>query len=299
RVSGQSHDVDFKLHPGQLEIVVDKKPFANYFFQSEETPRPFFANVKTPSGIQATRNHPPIQDKDPVDHDTYHPGIWLAFGDMSGHDSWRLKAKVQHEEFVEQPQGGRGEGTFTVRNRYLSNDGKQAVCEELCKYSIIPDGKGTYLIYDSLFSSDKADFSFGDQEELGAGLRINTQVSVKFGKGHMTNAEGLKDGDQVWGKQSDWLDYSGLVDSTYVGIAIMPSPQNFRRSWYHARDYGFVAANPFGREAMKAGEKSVVTVKKGEKFRLGFGFYIYSDESGQPVDIGAAYQQYLKRIKTQ
>ncbi|MGI9428004.1 MAG: DUF6807 family protein [Bythopirellula sp.] len=296
RVRAEQPEVAFKSKPGNLEISVGGEPFATYTYESSKITRPFFAHVKTPAGVQATRNHPPVEGEDPMDHGEFHPGVWQAFGDINGHDYWRLKAKVEHEMFVVRPRGGPGKGTFTVRNYYMSTDGKDRVCAELCKFTISASDRGTFIIYDSTFSSDHGDFTFGDQEEFGVAMRVTTPITVEFGQGHMTNAEGLKDGDEVWAKQSDWIDYSGVVDGTYVGIALMPDPSNFRRSWYHARDYGFIAANPFGRKAMQAGEESAVTVKKGDKLHLGCGVYIYSDTSGKQPDMNAAYEEYLELI---
>jgi hypothetical protein len=151
------------------------------------------------------------------------------------------------------------------------------------------------LICDSTFSSQEEDFYFGDQEEFGLSVRVATPIAVRYG-GHMVNAEGLVDEEGVWGKASDWCDYHGVVDDTLIGMSIMPDPGNFRRSWYHARDYGFIAANPFGRKAMKQGPESKVVVKKGEKFHLGFGVSVYSAKKGCKIDRDAVYQDYLKEI---
>jgi len=284
--------VSFKQEPNKVLISIGGKDFATYFYKSDKTTRPYFAHVKSPSGIQATRNHPPIEGQDETDHATYHPGLWTAFGDISGNDYWRLKAEVRHERFIEKPKGGPGKGTFTVLNRYLNNAGDKTVCMEVCKYTILARPAGYFLLYDSRFSSDTGDFVFGDQEEFGLGIRVNTPISVRYG-GHITNAEGLKDEKGTWGKASDWIDYSGVIEGKRVGMTIMPDPKNFRRSWYHARDYGFIAANPFGRDAMKQGPKSKVVVKKGEKFHLGYGVLVYSADAGVRVDLDAAYKDYL------
>lgn len=288
--------VSFQQQPGKLFISIGGQPFATYVYEDNDITRPYFAHVKTSCGIQATRNHPPLPD-DPQDHSTYHPGIWLSFGDINGNDYWRLKQKVEHEMFVEQPEGGQGKGTFTVRNYYMDADGSDRVLAELVKYTILVRPSGYLLVWNSTFSSDEGDFSFGDQEEMGLGVRVNTKISVQYGQGHMTNSEGLKDGKEIWGKASNWVDYSGEIDGNYAGMTVMPDPENFRPSWYHARDYGFVAANPFGRQAMKQGEKSSVIVKKGEKFNLGFGILIYCNPTGNKPDIDKAYQDYLSLLK--
>lgn len=287
--------VAFAQQPGELTITVDGKPFASYVYEDPTITRPYFAHVKSSCGIQVTRNYPP-QQGDPKDHATFHPGIWLSFGDINGNDYWRLKSKVEHEMFVEQPKGGAGAGSFTVRNYYMTADGKDRILAELVKYTILVRPAGILLLTNSTFSSETNDITFGDQEEMGLGVRVNTKFTVQYGKGHITNAEGLKDGEGTWGKTSKWVDYSGLVDDKNVGVTIMPDPKNFRPSWYHTRDYGLMAANAFGREAMKQGEKSAEVVKKGEKFHLGYGVLIYCKPGNEKVNIENAYQDYLKIV---
>ena len=77
----------------------------------------------------------------------------------------------------------------------------------------------------------------------------------------------------------------------------MQDPANFRPGWFHSRNYGYIAANPFGREAMKQGEKSSVTVKKGDEFSIGFGVLVYCTPKAEKVDINEAYQNYLDILK--
>jgi len=302
--AGQRPDVDFQLMPGKVMIKIGGEPFATYFFEEDDPPRPFFAHVKSPSGIQATRNFPPIKGKDPTDHDKWHPGIWLAFGDISGNDYWRADAKVEHEMFLEKPKGGKGMGTFTVSNYYREQGTDDRLVHEICQYKILAYEDCYMILYDSIFSSDKTDFYFGDQEEMGLGIRVATPITVEYGKGHIYNAKGDVDEDGVWGYrggQSDWVDLSGVIDDTYVGMMVMPDPRNFRGSWYHARDYGFVAANPFGKKAMFDGsgkdiEKSKTVVKKGEKFHLGFGIAVYSKPDENSVDRDDIYIKYLQTL---
>jgi hypothetical protein len=71
---------------------------------------------------------------------------------------------------------------------------------------------------------------------------------------------------------------------------MMPHPGNFGRCWFHARDYGLLVANPFGRNAFTKMEKSRVVVRDGETLRLRFGVLAWS---GEP-DLEAAYRDYLR-----
>ena len=68
--------------PDRLLISLDGKSSAEFVFQDEKVLRPYFANVRLPSGMLVTRNHPPIEGVDANDHDTMHPGLWLGFGDI-------------------------------------------------------------------------------------------------------------------------------------------------------------------------------------------------------------------------
>ena len=74
-----------------------------------------------------------------------HPGIWLGFGDVDGNDYWRLKAKVVFDGFVEPPTGDRRSGRFSVRNRYLSEDGARTVCTETTRYEFERGDDGWWL----------------------------------------------------------------------------------------------------------------------------------------------------------
>ena len=75
----------------------------------------------------------------------------------------------------------------------------------------------------------------------------------------------------------------------------MPAPNNFRRSWFHARDYGLLVANPFGQNAFTKSEKSKVSVKQGDKFSLRFGVLVYGVPAESPLDIADLYRKYIEK----
>lgn len=288
--------VEFEKQEDGLRITIGGKPFATYTWADDTVRRPYLAHVHTPSGIQVTRHHPPRKDEDLTDHATMHPGIWLAFGDLGGADFWRNRARVRHAGFVRDPKGGRGSGSFTVRNSYEA-DGK-TICIETCEITIKVRPAGSLLIWNSVFRSPERDFVFGDQEEMGLGIRMATPLAVVKG-GSITDSQGRKNEPEVWGRQADWCRYAGTLGGRQVGVVLMPDPGNFRRSWFHARDYGLLVANPFGRNAFTRGEKSRVVVRKGEDLRLGFGVLIYDAHDDATPDGAAAYHDYLEQIGRQ
>lgn len=294
--------VALKESPGQVEIAVGGEPFAIYVYADKKISRPHFAHVKAPGGKQVTRNHPPVAGQDSPDHDTFHPGIWLSFGDINGSDFWRLATPVKFSKFTKPPAGGPGHGGFTARYDYIDQaDPSRVVCHEdfSCDIHAVP--AGVLMVWDSTFTSDKP-FTFGDQEEMGLGFRIATalraeresEIGLPPGNGEIVNSHGARNEDEIWGNTADWCDYSGVIDGQRLGIATFPHPKNFRPSWFHSRDYGMLAANPFGRAAFGKGDKSAVTVQPGEKFRLRYGVLIHAASEDAPRDIAGEYQRYVK-----
>lgn len=277
--TAQQPRVSFKHTDGQLAISVDNSPIATYVYNDDVILRPYFAHMKAPGGIQVTRNHPP-KPGDRDDHATMHPGIWLAFGDISGNDFWRNKAKVKHVRFLQGPIVEGDKGTFVQQKRYLMPDGT-VVCDEEFQTTIRVNNDGYLLLLESTFHSEK-DFYFGDQEEMGLGVRVATPISEVEG-GQLTDATGRTNAKAIWSHSAAWCDYSGEVDGHRVGITIMTHPQNFRESWFHARDYGLLAANPFGRAAMKKGEPSKVIVRPGETLKLRYAVWIHKDADAAAI----------------
>ena len=142
-----------------------------------------------------------------IDHDTSHPGLWLAFGDLGGADFWRNQGRVRHERFVAEPRGGSGRGAFAVRNRYLSPGGK-TLCTETARYTLLVRPAGYLLLWDSDFARTRATWSSATRRKMGLGIRIATPLAVDRG-GVLRDSAGRQNERAVRGHQPDWVDNSG------------------------------------------------------------------------------------------
>jgi hypothetical protein len=268
--------VAFVERESSLEMSVDGQPFATYVWNDPKILRPYLATIHAPNGVQVTRNRPPIEGRDTTDHADMHPGLWLAFGDLNGKDFWRNKGTVEHVDFETRPRVDDGKLLFGARNCYSAEG--TPLCYEVCRIGVAVDGRTFCIEWESTFTGPN-DFYFGDQEEMGLGVRVATPLTVKNG-GKITNSDALVNEKQVWGQAAAWCDYSGAVDGLEAGITIVPDKGNFRRSWFHARDYGVLVANPFGQRAFTKGESSKIIVRRGETLRLAFLLVIHDG----PVD---------------
>jgi hypothetical protein len=257
----------------RLVITLAGKPVAEFVFRDEKILRPYFANVHAPEGWKVTRNHPPVEGVDADDHATMHPGIWLAFGDISGQDFWRNKARIEHVRFLDPPAVKKDRLTFATENVLRTTNGAP-LCSLTNRLTLTALTNAWLLVWDATFFSANNDIAFGDQEEMGFGVRVATAITEKKG-GLISSSSGQQTAKSTWGQPSEWCDYSGTVEGQELGITVMASPSNFRPSWWHNRNYGLMVGNPFGRDAMKRGAKSSVIVKRGETFRLCFGAAIH------------------------
>jgi putative membrane-bound dehydrogenase-like protein len=246
-----------------------------FVFADPKIRRPFFANLRAPGGIPVTRTWPPVEGVDATDHADLHPGVWLAFGDISGQDFWRNKATMKHESFAVAPEWKNDHLAFATVSSLLAADGTRMATMR-CDYTLAPKGHELHLAWASAITPEMEGFHFGDQEEMGLGVRMATPLTEKNG-GLITSSTGITTAKATWGQPAAWCDYKGIGNGIRAGVRIIPDPANFRPCWWHNRDYGVFVANPFGRQAMRQGAKSRVEVKRGETFRLKFAIVLHAE----------------------
>ena len=276
-----------------VEILVDRKVVTRYVPGDEKTPRPFFEPLLTTTGKQVTRNRPPVEGQDAADHSDMHPGLWLSFGDISGNDYWRLKSRVEFIELLGIPATLDHVGHFAARHRYHAADGKEPIAEETMRVRVHAVEHGYRLEILSEFRPLQEQMDLGDQEEMGFAVRLATPLAAdrKLG-GRILDSEGRKNGAEIWGRTADWCDYSGPMENRWVGVTLMADPANFRPSWLHARDYGLLVLNPFGRKAFTKGETSRVVVRKGDVFGVNFAVVVHDTPDEKAYVPAAAFELY-------
>jgi hypothetical protein len=75
---------------------------------------------------------------------------------------------------------------------------------------------------------------------------------------HIITSGGATD-QAAWGTRAKWVTYHGPDPQGHaVSVTIFDHPQNLRHpTWWHSRDYGLFAANPFGiHDFEKGGDKA-------------------------------------------
>ncbi|MBM3846877.1 MAG: c-type cytochrome, partial [Verrucomicrobia bacterium] len=281
----------FTEQPDRLVILQGDAMIGEFVFVDAKTRRPFFANLRAPGGIPITRTWPPVEGVDATDHADMHPGVWLGFGKISGQDFWRNKATMKHESFVVAPAWKDGRLEFSTQSSLLAIDGARMAAMR-SDFTLTPKGQELHLTWAAAFTPEMDDFYFGDEEEMGLGVRMATPLTEKA-SGLITSSTGKSTAKATWGQPAEWCDYSGSINGIKTGITVIPDPANVRPSWWHNRDYGVFVANPFGRASMKQGEPSRVEVKRGETHRMKFTVILHAGT----VDVPAAAGKLLQELK--
>jgi hypothetical protein len=269
--------------PGRLILKEREQTVAIFHYQDALCLRPFFSHVATVTGLPATRNFPPVTGVDPDDHASMHGGIWLAFGDINGEDFWRNKGLIEHKRFSKPPTASANGISFTSEDELIDSKGfsigmiKQS-------YQLSRIDLGYCLVWSATIQAGSKPLTLGDQEEMGLGVRVATNMTEKNG-GRIVSSEGKSSAKETWGKTAAWVDYSKTSEGRRVGVILMPDESNFKRSWFHNRDYGLMVANCFGNKSFTQGEPSAIVIKANESLQLRYAIYWYESSANEPRPI--------------
>ena len=285
----------------RLRVEINGRLFTEYYFA--DVPRPYCYPVIGPGEAFMTRNWP-MKNTPDEDHDhKHHRSLWFAHGAVNGLDFWsedKAFGKIVHDSFGE-IKSGKDQGTIQSRNKWVAADEK-VICTDEQTLRIYNTGNDRERLFDfeiTLHASN-GELTFGDTKEGTMAVRLAETMRLrgKVGQGHIVNSEGVRDG-ATWGKRAAWCDYYGPVDGKTVGVAIFDHPKNPRHpTWWHVRDYGLFAANPFGQHDFerlpeKAAGNFVVPAGKSITFR--YRFYLHEGNE-QQARVAEKYKAYVESL---
>jgi len=272
-------------HDDKVTVEIDGKLFTEYRFK--EPQRPFFYPVLGPTGVPVIRHYPmnPDLDKggDRLDH-PHHKSLWFTHGAINGVDFWADgRGKIVHDKFLEVRSGPRV-GVIKAQNKYVAPDGK-IVCTDTRTHRFWRSPDGRMMDFEITIHASNGKVTMGDTKEGSMAIRLTSSMRVRgeVGQGHIVNSEGNRE-TSAWGKRAKWCDYYGPVEGQTVGVAIFDHPDNpCHPTWWHVRDYGLFAANPFGVhdfEKKPAGTGDLV-IPAGQSVTFKYRFYFHRGDEKQ------------------
>jgi len=293
-----SEGVQITKLPDRLRVEINGQLFTEYFFK--DVPRPFCYPLIGPGDAAMTRNWPMKTTPDEEHDHPHHRSLWFAHGAVNGHDFWseaKNAGKIVHEGF-DQIESGKKMGVIKSRNKWVAADGT-VVCTDERTLRIYAPTSASERLFDfeiTIHASD-SEVTLGDTKEGAMAVRLaeTMRLKGKVGQGHIINSEGVRDGE-TWGKRAEWCDYYGPVEGKTVGMAIFDHPQNPRHpSWWHVRDYGLFAVNPFGQhdfERLPDKAAGNMTIPKGKSVTFRYRFCLHEGDE-QKGKVAERYREYV------
>ena len=254
-VRASAEPVEIVRHETSVDVLIGGRPFTTYFFDPSVA-KPFLHPLRSAAGTIVTRGFPVTQDIAGEDRDEPHQRpMYFGHGDVDGFDFWGEAAfpRWSHHAVstfgrtvfrsLDDAAGGADGGTLQATFDLVAGTG--VLGREVQRYRFTGD-EDTRVI-DCRFSIAATDRALvlGDTKEGTFAIRVVKALDSP--PGHMVNADGATGEKGIWGKRSHWVDYYGRVSGEDVGVAVFDHPQNLRApTYWHARAYGLLAANPFG-----------------------------------------------------
>lgn len=291
--------VEVKRVGDNVDILVGGELFARYDTSTGPN-KPYFHPMYAPGNHLVVRQWP-LKDVPGEEHDhPHHRGMWFTHGAVNGEDYWTegdKTARTVHTGY-EVLQSGAVCGGFRASTKWISREGAEVMTDRRTVTVYDTPGGRTMDLTIELKAGGKP-VTLGDTKEGTFGIRVAETMRLKGGSGHIVSSTGLKDGD-TWGKRAEWVDYYGPVDGAQVGIAVLDSPTSFRHpTWWHVRDYGLFAVNPFGLHdfdrSQKAGAGDFV-IAAGGTLTFRYRIYVHTGTATDAAiaDVWNAYSRPLK-----
>lgn len=284
--------------PGMVNVLRNDQEVTTLHYK--EFQRPILFPIRNGRDENVTRSWPVVEGVagEATDH-PHHKSLWFGHGDVNGASFWDESAKIENQDITLD----QAIPAITLKNHWLV-DGKKIAADTTTisfgQASQLPDW---WIDYRVVVDADQEDLVFGDTKEgtfairTHPNLRLNNDEKrgVTTAAGHALNQAGDQD-KELWGKRSPWVLYWGPIGKDATSLVMMDHPTNLRHpTTWHAREYGLVAANPFGLSFFEKAGKGAgdFTLKKGEQLVMHYRVLI-ADEQLTAEQVEKEYKEFAK-----
>jgi hypothetical protein len=293
-----------KLTPGdgKVSVEINGKPFTDFYMAGKafdaQVTKPYLWPLRAASGTYITRSWPmePVSEEAAEKKDHQHQrGLWFAqnnewsyFADEHRKNLGRINLTKTGEV-----KSGKDKGSIAATFEWTDMEAKNPILTESRVMTFYADPKLRYFDVDITFTA-LVPVTFGDGKDGAFGMRLRPVLQEDKGASHITNADDLVGEKQLWGKPSNWCDYSGEIAGEKVGVAILDNPENPRHPVrWHARGYGLFAANPWGLSVFTndKSQNGAMTLDAGKSLHYRYRVIIHPGDA-KDAGIAALWTKY-------
>ena len=240
---------------GKIAIQIAGKSFSDFYISGKafdaEVTKPYLWPLRAPSGTYITRAWPmedvaeeagekkPTRNGPPAMDHQHQRGLWFAHDNVNKLDFWNNEWSYvtdQHRKNlgrislkkVDSVTSGKDKGSIAATFEW--GDIERTAPPLLTESRVMTfysDDKYRYFDLDITLTALQA-VTFGDGKDGVLGIRLRPLLQEDKDKEHphIVNADGLAGEKALWGKPSNWCDYSGTIDGEKLGVAILDHPAN-------------------------------------------------------------------------
>ncbi len=298
-----AESVEVKRAGDRIDVLIGGHLFTSYCFGAA-TAKPYLFPLRSAQGTVVTRSFPMTSDIPGEDHDEPHQrAMYFAHGDINGYDFWgeaEFPRWSRHPTStfgrtvfrkLEDIQSGPDSGTLRAEFDLVTSDG-QVIAAETQAYTFKGNEQSRIIDCEFTVLASYGPVKMGDSKEGTFAIRVVKALDSPPGR--MVNSESAVGEKAVWGKRADWVDYYGSVAGEDVGIAIFDNPKNLRHpTYWHARHYGLLAANPFGLKEFlhDRHQDGSYVIAAGGSLTLRYRVFIHHGDF-QEARVADAYRKY-------
>jgi hypothetical protein len=176
---------------------------------------------------------------------------------------------------IEEARGDATSGTIRASFDLVGQD-RKPFAEEVQQFTFSGDNNSRVIDCQFIVLALGEPVRFNDTKEGTFAIRLAPELTAPTGT--MISSEGGQGEAQVWGKRANWVDVDGVIDGQELGVAIFDSPKSFRHpTYWHARGYGLLAANPFGLKEFSADphQDGGYTIPAGKSIEFHYRVFIH------------------------
>lgn len=298
--------VKFTEQGDRVRVEIHGEHFTDFVFKG--APHVYFYPLLGPGGARMTRGWP-MEDLAGEEHDhKHHRSLWFSHGAVNGVDFWAETPKsggIVHDKLVE-VKSGMESGLLRASAKWVAPGGETVLRSETAfRVFARPASERLFDFEVTLTAGDK-EVVLGDTKEGSMAIRVNESMRLTVAKkpgdkkaaagaGRIAQSTGELN-EKTWGKRAAWCDYSGPVNGRTVGVAIFDHPSNPRHpTWWHVRDYGLFAANPFGIHDFEKKEAGAgnLTIPPKQSVTFKYRFYLHEGDE-QQAKVAERYKDYTE-----
>ena len=288
----------------KMRVEIDGTLFTEYHLKGFSNP--ILYPILNPDGTGMTRDWPINEDGrkgEEKDH-PHHKALFIGHQGQNGVDFWhggRKGAGTTRHARILDVRSGQDRAALKTFNLWEDSEGK-VLCSDTRELQFSVVNGARVIDLELNMHASHGDLTFQEYKDGFVGLRTHPHLRLTakpakgvtdvFGKARNSAGD---EGKAIWGKRADWVHYFGKADGKPAGIAFMAHPDNPRSpTWWHARDYGLVAANPFGPK--KNGADGEFVLPEGQTLTLRYRF-VFHNQDGAAVDIAGQFDQFRKSAR--